>query len=169
MFNIRTMRLSEGVAWTLHCCTVLALLPDGSALPASRLAEFHGVPGAYLAKHLQSLSRAGIIESVPGPRGGYRLSRPASDITLLDVVTAVEGDEPAFRCMEIRRRGPAAIAASGYPKPCGIARAMWRAEEAWRRELAAQTVGDLVAGLATDVDPRAARKGAAWFQEVIRR
>ena len=163
------MRLGEGVEWTLHCCTVLALLPEGAALPATRLAEFHDVPGPYLAKHLQALSRAGIIESVPGPRGGYRLARPPAEITLLEVVLAVEGHEPAFRCAEIRRRGPTAIPADGYPKPCGIARAMWRAEEAWRGELAAQTIGDLLAGLAVDVDPRAALKGAAWFQEVLRR
>jgi len=163
------MRLGEGVEWTLHCCTVLALLPEGVALPATRLAEFHDVPGPYLAKHLQALSRAGIVESVPGPRGGYRLARPPAEITMLEVVLAVEGEEPAFRCAEIRRRGPSAIPANGYPKPCGIARAMGRAEEAWRAELAAQTIGDLLTGLAVDVDPRAALKGAAWFQEVLRR
>jgi Rrf2 family protein len=161
--------MGEGVEWTLHCCTLLALLPEGAAMPAARLAEFHAVGGTYLAKHLQSLSKAGIVESVPGAKGGYRLARPPAEISLLDVVLAVEGEEPAFRCTEIRRRGPAAIPADGYPKPCGIARAMWRAEDAWRRELAAQTVADLLAGLAVDVDPRAAQKGAVWFQEVLRR
>ena len=45
---------------------------------ATRLAEYHGVPAPYLAKHLQALSRAGIVESSPGPRGGYRLARPAA-------------------------------------------------------------------------------------------
>src|SRR5919197_900673 len=74
MFIIRIMKLSEGVEWALHCCTVLALVPEDRALPAARLAEFHGVPTAYLAKHLQALSRAGVIESVPGQRGGYRLA-----------------------------------------------------------------------------------------------
>ena len=49
------MRLGEPVEWALHCTTVLALLPVDGALPASKLAEFHGVPAAYLAKALQSL------------------------------------------------------------------------------------------------------------------
>jgi Rrf2 family protein len=167
MLYIRDMRMSEGVEWAIHCCTVLALLPEGAALPAARLAEFHGVPGPYLAKHLQALSRAGIVESVQGPRGGYRMARPAGEVTLLDVVVAVEGDETAFRCSEIRQRGPGAVEAAAYAKPCSIARAMWRAEDAWRRELAAQTVGDIVAGLAATVDPRAALKGAVWIQEVL--
>ena len=163
------MRLSEGVEWGLHSCMVLGLLPEGVSLPAAKLAEFHDVPGPYLAKHLQALSRAGIVESVAGARGGYRLARPPADITLLEVVLAVEGGEPAFRCTEIRQRGPAAVGPEGYPRPCGIARAMWRAEDAWRRELAAQTVGDLLVGLADDLDPTAALQGLAWFQEVLER
>jgi Rrf2 family protein len=162
------MKLSDGVEWATHCCTVLALLPDGTALPAARLAEFHGVPAAYLAKHLQALARAGIVESTQGPRGGYRLSRPAAEITLLDVVTAVEGDEPAFRCTEIRQRGPARLPEAAYTIPCGIARAMWRAEDAWRASLRGTSLRDLVRGLARDVQPEAAVKAAAWMQEVIR-
>ena len=103
------MKLSDGVEWGVHACVVLAVLPPDAALPAARLAEYHGVPSAYLAKHLQALARAGVLETVKGPRGGYRLARPATDITVLDVVEAIDGDEPAFRCTEIRRRGPSAV------------------------------------------------------------
>jgi Rrf2 family protein len=168
MLDIRIMKLSDGVEWALHCCTVLALLPDDKALPAAKLAEFHGVPGAYLAKHLQSLSRAGIVESLAGARGGYRLARAPSAISLWDVVAAVDGTEPAFRCTEIRQRGPAAVDRSGYRVACTITRAMHRAEQAWRSDLQAQTIADLVGGLATSVHPKAAVKAAAWFQEALR-
>jgi Rrf2 family protein len=161
------MKLSDGVEWSIHCCTVLALLPEGTALPAARLAEFHGVPAAYLAKHQQAHARAGIVESAQGPKGGYRLAKRAGDVSLLDVVVAVEGDEPAFRCTEIRQRGPAGMAPSNYKIPCGIARAMWRAEDAWRASLREQTVADIVRGLARDVDPRQAVKAATWMQEVL--
>src|SRR5688500_19269663 len=139
------MRITEGVEWALHCCTLLAVVPDGTALPAARLAEVHGVPGAYLAKHLQALAAAGILESVPGRKGGYRLARRPAAISLLEVVDAVEGGETAFRCTEIRQRGPAALSSpSAYRKPCGIARAMWAAEEAWRAELERRTVADML-------------------------
>ncbi len=162
------MKLGDGVEWALHCCTLLALLPGDAALPAARLAAFHGVPAAYLAKHLQALSRAGIVEAVAGPRGGYRLARPAADVTLLDVVEAIEGVAPAFRCTEIRQRGPASLPAREYRVACSITRAMHRAEDAWRAELRAQTIADLVRSLATSVNPKAAAKAAAWFQEVVR-
>jgi Rrf2 family protein len=162
------MRMGQGVEWALHTCTVLALLPDGTAMPSARLAEFHGVPSAYLAKQLQAMAAAGIVESVPGRKGGYRLAKPAKKVTLLEVVEAVDGDEPAFRCTEIRQRGPAQVDASCYSKTCGIARAMWAAESAWRAELRRRTVADLIDGLAADVSPEAAVKAAAWFQEVLR-
>src|SRR5260221_10015300 len=114
------MKLSDGVEWGVHVCTLLAVLPPDSALPAARLAEYHGVPAAYLAKHLQALAKAGVLETVKGARGGYRLARSPAEITVLEVVEAVDGEEPAFRCTEIRRRGPLAMPAREYTKMCGI-------------------------------------------------
>lgn len=162
------MKLGEPVEWALHSCTLLAVLPDDRALPASRLAEFHGVPGAYLAKALQALSQAGIVEAVPGRRGGYRLGRPAAEVTLLDVVEAVEGGEGSFRCTEIRRRGPTASPAREYRHTCGIAAAMERADAAWRAELAGQTIADVLGQLVESISPVVVRKAASWVQEVAR-
>lgn len=162
------MRLSEGVEWGVHCAALVAVLPPGQALPASRLAEYHGVPSAYLAKHLQALSRGGILESVPGPKGGYRLARPGSEITMLDVVEAIDGVEPAFTCTEIRRRGPTALPAREYRVPCGIHVAMDRADAAWRAELRAVTLADLVQEVMENAPPRALKKGVNWMMEVLR-
>ena len=161
------MRLSDGVEWGLHCCVLLALLPSDAAMPAARLAEYHGVPPAYLAKHLQALSRAGIVRSVPGPRGGYQLARPAAEVTVLEVLEAIDGHSPAFRCTEIRQRGPAGLPPRAYRVPCAIARAMYRADAAWRAELATETVADLAMAVGADADPKAVAKAASWLQEVL--
>lgn len=158
--------MSDGVEWALHCCTLLAALPEGQALPAARLAEFHEVPPAYLAKHLQALTGAGITRSLPGPLGGYRLARPPAEISVLDVVLAVDGGDTAFRCSEVRRRGPAAGPDAAYRRPCGIARAMWKAEDAWRAELAAVSIGDLVMELLATVPGEQLAKGAEWIKHV---
>jgi Rrf2 family protein len=160
------VKLSDGVEWALHCCTVLAALPTDQALPSARLAEFHEVPPAYLAKQLQALTSAGITRSLPGPLGGYRLARPPAEISVLDVVLAVDGDDTAFRCSEVRQRGPAAGPESLYRRPCGIARAMWKAEDAWRAELAGVSIGDLVMELMATVPPEQLARGAEWIQTV---
>jgi Rrf2 family protein len=160
------MRLSEGVEWGLHCCVLLAVLPPGAGLPTGRLAEFHGVPDAYLAKHLQAMSRAGILEAGTGPRGGYRLARPPADISVLDVVEALDGEDPAFRCLEIRRRGPVAVPAREYRTMCGIHRVMVEADSVWRARLARTSIADLAAGMARDARPKAIEKFRTWFQEV---
>jgi Rrf2 family protein len=162
------MQMGEGVEWAVHCCTVLAMVPSDRTMPAARLAEFHGVPPAYLAKHLQALAQAGIIESVAGRKGGYRLARAAADVTLLDIVDAVEGGRPLFRCTEIRRRGPASVPAREYRAACAIHQAMDRAEAAWRAELQGQTLADVLAALGQSVSVVAVRKAAAWYQEAMR-
>ena len=163
------MRMSEGVEWALHCATVLAALPPGATVPGKALAEFHGVSESYLLKHLQALTGAGLLESVSGPKGGYRLARPPEQITLLDVVEAIEGREPAFRCTEIRQRGPAAVEPAAYRLPCAIHAAMLRAEGAWRQALRSQTVADLAGIVRGTIDPRQAQKAVTWLRKNVRR
>jgi Rrf2 family protein len=162
------VKLSDGVEWGLHAAVLLGFLAPDTALPTARIAEYHGVPAAYLAKHLQAMSRAGLLESVQGPRGGYRLARPPDRISMLEVVEAIDGFEPAFRCTEIRRRGPAARPAREYPLPCAIHVVMNDADAAWRRELEQVSVADLMASVVRGASPRALELGARWMQEVQR-
>lgn len=142
------MKLSNGVEWALHCCVSLSQAPE--PVPAARLAELHGIPAAYLAKHLQALSRAGVVCSSPGQVGGYTLTRPARMVTALQVVQAIDGDEPVFRCTEIRQNGPLATPPGNCSTHCAIARAMAVAEGAWRSALADISIADLVAGIDAD-------------------
>jgi Rrf2 family protein len=159
------MKMSDGVEWGIHCAAVLARLEGDATLPGKALAEFHGVSESYLLKHLKALAGAGVLESVPGPHGGYRLARLPEKITLLDIVLAVDGSEPAFRCSEIRQRGPAALPAKFYRTPCGINAAMLRAERAWRAELKTITVADMVKDFTCSADAKAQRIGTEWMAQ----
>lgn len=157
------MKLGEGVEAAIHCCAVLAGARDGATLPGAALAEAHGLSASYLLKHLNALASAKILESIPGPHGGYRLARAAERITLLDIVLAVEGPEPAYRCVEIRQRGPNPLPASAYVKPCGIKVAMLNAEKAYRAALAEVRLSDIVADYLEDADPRSIARGCAFL------
>ncbi len=79
---------------------------------------------------------------------------------MLDIVLAVEGDEPAFRCQEIRQRGPVTV--EQYSPLCGIAAVMQRAERAWRAELAAVTVADIAKSLVRALPKSVRVRSAAW-------
>jgi Rrf2 family protein len=136
------MQMGEGVEWALHSCLNLGW-NEGAAATAARLADFYGLPAAYLNKQLQALARAGILTSTPGPRGGFRLARRLEEITLLDVVIAIEGPEDAFRCRQILKEGPGGDPAVDYLESCVLNGAMRRADLAWRRELTAQTLAEI--------------------------
>lgn len=157
------MKMSDGVEQAIHSVAMMAGLSDDGVLSAAALAEFHGVSTSYLLKHLQALSGAGIVTTRPGPTGGYRLARTPNDITLLDLVLAIEGSAPAFRCAEIRQRGPNPL--PGKPKaPCSINAAMLRAERVYRDELAKVTLADVLGDLRAKDDTGAiAARGCAFL------
>ncbi len=69
------MKLGDGIEQAIHSVLMLAGLKAGGTLPGAALAEYHGVSSSYLLKHLQALTAAGILASVSGPAGGYRLAR----------------------------------------------------------------------------------------------
>jgi Rrf2 family protein len=148
------MKLPESTEWVLHAATALAQLDQGSTASAAQLAEHYDLPVAYLAKQLQALVRAGVLSGTTGPRGGFRLARPADQITLLQVVEAVDGGAPFYTCNEIRQRGRAASPPEHCREACGLAAAMAAAEVAWRDSLRATTIADIVASLPPGVPGR---------------
>ena len=163
------MKLSEGVEWGLHCVNVLAALPPGATLPTKVLAECYGLSETYLSKHLRALTNARIIESLPGPKGGYRLQRPPQEITVLEVVEAIDGREPLFRCTEIRQQGPLAHESKAYRLPCAIHVTMARAEKAWREALRTQTIADIIALYQQDVGAKQRQESEQWIAGRMRR
>lgn len=158
------MKLSEGIEQAIHCMTMLSGVSERGVLSAAALAEFHGVSTSYLLKHLQALSGAGLVSTVPGPKGGYRLAKRPEEITLLDIVLAVEGPAPAFRCAEIRQRGPNPLPGRYFTKPCGINAAMLKAEKAYRAELAKVSIADILADLEATDDGGIAARGCAFLE-----
>ena len=154
MSTLQLMKLSQGVEWTLHCVALLTLAPSGTPIRREQLASHYGLPEAYLAKHLQAATKAGILRATPGPKGGYQLAKPATDITLLDVVEAIEGNARPFICQEIRQQGTGALPPESCARQCQISIVMNKADNAWRSSLRATTIADIADGLPVEIVER---------------
>lgn len=84
------MKFRKSTRYALYALTELARLgPDGS-VTAAEVSERYGIPGSVTAKVFQELVRAGLAVGTRGQRGGYRLARPASEITLLEIIDRFE-------------------------------------------------------------------------------
>lgn len=158
------MKLGEGVEWGAHCTVLLAALPEGMALNSTTLAAFHGVKESYLVKQLKALSKAGILESLPGPKGGFRLARPAASITLLDIIEAIQDLEPLFRCTEITRCFPSNTSDQDCPHFCEIKQAMDKADRTWRTSLASVTILELHTQISARQTAEQRQKVRRWFE-----
>jgi Rrf2 family protein len=85
------MKLSRACGYALYAVEYLAARGEGRPAASHQIAEARGVPERFLLKVLKPLVSAGLLRSLRGPNGGYRLTRPAAQITLLEVVEAVDG------------------------------------------------------------------------------
>jgi Rrf2 family protein len=92
------LRISEATSLALHTTVLLAAHSDG-LLSTREIAATLGVSEAHLSKVLQRLGRVGLVKSIRGPRGGFRLGKPGDKITLLDVYQAIEGRLAAHACL----------------------------------------------------------------------
>jgi Rrf2 family protein len=154
------------VEYGLHVMTHLARFPGDSPPSAKALAEFLGVPPAYLAKIMTKLEKAGLLAASEGKGGGYRLARTAADITFLEVADAIEGRKSLFECKDVRLRcvlfggSPPKAARAGV---CSIHAVMLAAERHMRETLGATTVADISRPLEARTPSNARQAVQNWF------
>lgn len=92
--------LTRTGGYALHAALAIAEMgADGRAVRAHEVADALSLPPNYLAKILQALARAGILESERGRRGGFRLARAPADIRLIDVVEGFDDLGRERRCL----------------------------------------------------------------------
>lgn len=93
------MELTRKGEYAIRGIVYLARLPQGKVALISEIAEGTGVPQTFLAKIFQNFAKIGLVNSFRGTGGGFLLGRPASRITLREVVEAVEGPIMPNRCL----------------------------------------------------------------------
>ncbi|HJN46245.1 MAG: transcriptional regulator [Acidobacteria bacterium] len=92
------LRLSKKAEYALMALKDLASRPADEAASAREIAERYGIPIELMAKVLQRLARRHFLASHHGTRGGYHLARPASGISVADVIEAIDGPVMVTAC-----------------------------------------------------------------------
>jgi Rrf2 family protein len=85
------MKLTRASSYALHAVSFMAGQKKEVPVASHHIARARGIPERFLLKVLKPLVSAQILLSIKGPNGGYRLARPAHELTMLDVVEAVDG------------------------------------------------------------------------------
>ena len=132
------LELTKRGDYAVRAMLALARGSGNGLLSARRIADAMSIPVRFLPQVLADLQRAGLVEAAPGRSGGYRLARNADDISLLDVIEAVEGDTRRRDC--VLRGGPC-----GVDGTCDVHDVFFAGQEALRGTFAASTLGELAA------------------------
>ncbi|MFI6343912.1 RrF2 family transcriptional regulator [Streptomyces sp. NPDC050560] len=135
------MQISAKADYAVRALLELARAP-ARPLTCEAIASSQEIPFRFLKSVVGELRRAGLVRSQRGCEGGYWLGRPAAEITLLDVVLAVDGEVLSLRGEP--------LAGLGYPGPAGGLPGVWRRIEADAKDvLGALTLAALLPAAAT--------------------
>ncbi len=129
------MKLSTRGKYGLYAMYYLAAHKDDGPQSLQNIATI-GVPRQYLEQLLGNLRRAGLIGSVRGAQGGYQIARPPSQISVLDVIDALEGPLELSECMTDS-------SACDRSRGCPVRRTWQKLTDSINRELAGVTLGDM--------------------------
>jgi Rrf2 family protein len=133
------VRVSAKADYALRACVELAAVDGGAAVKGERIAQAQEIPLKFLENILGDLRHSGLVRSQRGVEGGYWLARPATQITLADVIRAVEG--PLANVRGVR---PESIEYAGSAEPL---REVWVAVRASLRAVLEEvTLADVARG-----------------------
>ncbi len=93
------MQITRQADYAVRAVLYLSKIDDGDRAPTSQIARDQRIPPSFLAKIVSQLSVAGVVQTSRGARGGVSLSRPPSNITLLEVVEAIDGPIALNECV----------------------------------------------------------------------
>ena len=148
------MRVSAKADYALRAAIELAAAGDGP-VKGERIAQAQEIPLKFLENILLELRHAGIVRSQRGVEGGYWLARPAEEVSLAEVIRAVEGP-----IANVRGVGPQEVEYSG---PAGRLREVWIAVRASLRSVLEETtLADLARGELPASVEALARDPDAW-------
>ena len=148
------MRLSARADYALRAAIELAAAPSGH-VTAEQLAQAQNIPGKFLETILTQLRRTGLVRSQRGPDGGFWLARPPGEISLADIIRAIDGP-----LVGVRGERPENLGYTGAAEPLQTVWIALRANE--RAILEEVTLEHIVSGNLPASVRKLADNPAAW-------
>jgi len=141
------MMFSTKAEYGVRVMVELARRTSDAPVPLAEIAEHDGLPLAYLEHLVARLRKAGLVDSRRGSRGGYLLARPATDITMAEVVEALEGTIAPIECISQHADGSIVCSREANPdQPCPTKFLWTRVHTSIVQTLQETTLGDLLTG-----------------------
>ena len=137
------MMFSTKAEYGVRVMAHLASNDGGQPISLGAIAEAEGLPLAYLEHLVQRLRRARLVESRRGAHGGYSLARPAAQVTMAEVVQALEGTIAPIECISSAEDG-SLVCARESESPCPTQLLWTRVQGSVVRTLTDMTLADLV-------------------------
>lgn len=144
------LRFSRTADYALRAALEIARVADTELVTRRALADTTNAPTSVVAQVLATLAREDILEAHAGPKGGYRLARPADDVSVYEVVVAIDGEDHEERCV-LRE------SVCSWTGACPFHPVMAQAQERFLDILRTTTLADVLAG---DTAATAAHDGA---------
>ena len=107
------MQFTKAEEYGLFGAVHLAKQPRGTVISLTEISEAQSIPDKFLAKIFQNMTRAGILKSHRGVRGGFSLIKPPKKITIAEILNAIQGDTDPVKCVSdgqaCNKRGDCAV------------------------------------------------------------
>ena len=139
------LRLSKKADYALMAMKHLAVKSDAASTSAREIAEQYDIPIELMAKVLQRLARRGLLTSHQGTRGGYRLSKPTTAISVADIIQAIDGPLTVTACSTHDEQ-------CGQFAKCNVRDPLWRIKDRILLALAACSLAEIATDMPADQD-----------------
>ncbi|WP_298823945.1 Rrf2 family transcriptional regulator [uncultured Planococcus sp.] len=158
------MHMKPGVEQSVYAILLLNMLPDKAVLPGEAISQQLGTSPTYFQKLLRKLVSAGLITSVPGVKGGFKLNKKPEDINVFDIYMAIEGQQALYTSSGVMGD---LLELEEPERCCLLTDLMIDAENAWRFRMEQETIAVLSEKMKEQRFQEKTKKLTEWLSQKL--
>lgn len=158
------MHMKPGVEQSVYAILLLNMLPDKAVLPGEAISQQLGTSPTYFQKLLRKLVSAGLITSVPGVKGGFKLNKKPENISVFDIYVAIEGQQSLYSPSGVLGD---LLELEEPERCCLLTDLMLEAENVWRSRMEQETIAFLSEKMKEERFQEKTRKLTEWLSQKL--